>query len=517
MLENNIGKGEKNLSKVAYVEIGNYSLKLIIAETKPDAFFNILAKRVVPVELGKNLEKDRFLKRGQIDDAIYVLKQFRKTCDMYGVEKTCCIGTFLSESKPKNLNSFCDEVYTKCGFKMDALENEDQNLALYFANLNSIDVSKSVTCLVEYDSIRLVQYNRRGILHSIDFAFGPLNVLDIFAADQYDPETRLDAISEYMDSELSRIDWVEDTKGFQFIGVGRYFDDLVKMIKKYRKYPFELSHNYKMEKTDIEYIFSQVESMGLDSGKSIKGLEEGRIDTFILFLIFVKKIMDKFQFENVTFSRNGILEGTILRDCLVPTTDKPIFDIIETSLAGSTIYYTDQQTTHAKQVSFLATLLFKELRVLHKLPKGYLKILKVSAYLHDIGYNVDYFKHSAHSGYIMRSKEINGLTHREQILAGFVASLHHGENLNLSDYINFNSILLPEDAEAVQKLGIILQIAESLDKSMSNIITGLTCDILGDSVIFKTEAEVDKTFELQEANLAGKNFLKFFKKRLEIL
>ena len=505
------------MGKVAYVEISNYSLKLIIAETKPDSFFNILAKRVVPVELGKNLEKDRFLKRAQIDDVIYVLKQFRKTCDMYNVERTCCIGTFLSDNKPKNLNSFCDEVYTKCGFKLDALENEDQNYALYFANQNSIDASKAVTCLVEYDSVRLVQYNRRGILHTIDFAFGPLNVLDIFPPEQYDAENRMKAICDYFDSELDRIDWVSETKGFELIGVGRYFDDLVKMIKKYRKYPFELSHNYKMEKADIEYIYSQVESMGLDSTKCIKGLEEGRIDTFILFLTFVKKFMDKFEFENVTFSRNGILEGTILKDCLVPTTDKPVFDIVETCLAGSTIYYTEQQIAHAKQVSSLATMLFKELRVLHKLQKGYLKILKVASYLHDIGYNVDYFKHSAHSGYIMRSKEINGLTHREQILAGFVASLHHGEALNLSDYVNFNSILLPEDADAVQKLGIILQIAESLDKSMSNVITGLSCDILGDSVIFKTESEVDKTFELQEANLAGKKFLKYFKKRLEIL
>lgn len=506
------------MERVAYIEVNNFMAKLIIAESKTNAFFNILAKRVVPVDLGKDLEKDHFLKRGQIDDCIEVLKQFRKTCDMYKVDHTSAIATFLNENRPKNVISFFDEVYIRCGFRVSVIDNLAQNNDLFVAIQNSIDGAKNLICQIDFDSIRLLQTNRRNILNSVVYPFGPLSLLSLFPEEQYtSAEERYNAIKEYITTEVDAINFSGDLKGVQFVGVGRYFDDLAKMIRKYRKYPFEISHGYNMEIADIDYIFSQIEPMGLDKEKKIKGLEEGRIDTFLLSLFMIKEIMRKFEMTQAIFSRNGILEGAILNDSLEPTPEKPVLDMVDLSLAGCTIGYTEQQLAHSRQVMGLAVNLFKELRVLHKLNKGYLKILKVAAFLHDVGYNVDYFKHSAHSSYIMRSKGINGLTHREQILAGFVASIHHGEELNLSDWLKYSSLYIEGDADAVQKLGVILQIAEGLDISMQSVITEVNCDILGDSVIFKTEANEDKSYEVQEAGLASKKFEKFFKKRMEIL
>ena len=57
----------KALEKIAFIEINNYVAKLIIAEIKPNAYYNIIVKRVVPVELGSDFEKDHFYKRPQID------------------------------------------------------------------------------------------------------------------------------------------------------------------------------------------------------------------------------------------------------------------------------------------------------------------------------------------------------------------------------------------------------------------------------------------------------------------
>ena len=68
-----------------------------------------------------------------------------------------------------------------------------------------------------------------------------------------------------------------------------------------------------------------------------------------------------------------------------------------------------------------------------------------------------------------------------------------------------------------KKLGTMLRLAECFDIGMNNAITDIHCDILGDSVIFKTESEGDKSFELQEARNMERAFEQLFKKRLEIL
>ena len=48
--------------------------------------------------------------------------------------------TFLHDKKPKNLNSFIDEVYTKCGFKIDYFDDPSQDNALFVANYLKWDI-----------------------------------------------------------------------------------------------------------------------------------------------------------------------------------------------------------------------------------------------------------------------------------------------------------------------------------------------------------------------------------------
>ena len=74
-----------------------------------------------------------------------------------------------------------------------------------------------------------------------------------------------------------------------------------------------------------------------------------------------------------------------------------------------------------------------------------------------------------------------------------------------------------DDIEIVKRLGVMLRIAESLDRSMSGTVKSINCDILGDSVIMKTEVDGDATLEIRDAMAASTEFKKSFHKNLEIL
>ena len=76
---------------------------------------------------------------------------------------------------------------------------------------------------------------------------------------------------------------------------------------------------------------------------------------------------------------------------------------------------------------------------------------------------------------------------------------------------------MEEDVDAVKKLGVILRIAESFDRSMSGMVRGVNCDVLGDSVIMKTETDGDCSLEVKDALSASAEFKRAYKKNLEIL
>ena len=175
------------------------------------------------------------------------------------------------------------------------------------------------------------------------------------------------------------------------------------------------------------------------------------------------------------------------------------------------------ETAHTDQVVNLSVQLFKHLRVLHKFPRQYLRILKVAAYLNEAGKKVAFYNYEKHSGYIILNSNINGITHRELVLASFVASYTSIEDINPFDWAKFKVLVTDEDADAVRKMGLMLRLALAFDRGLASVITGINCDILGDSVIVQTEVNGDATLEINSALQLSGDFRKIFKKNLEIL
>ena len=172
---------------------------------------------------------------------------------------------------------------------------------------------------------------------------------------------------------------------------------------------------------------------------------------------------------------------------------------------------------HIEHVVNLSVQLFKQLRVLHKFPRQYLKILKIAAYLCDTGKKIGFYNYEKNTAHIILSNNIFGVSHRDIVMAAFVSANTSIEDINMSEWARYKELICDEDIEAVKKMGVMLRLANSLDRGLSKVVKGINCDILGDSVIMKTEVEGDASLEINSALEIGSDFRKVFKKNLEIL
>ena len=64
---------------------------------------------------------------------------------------------------------------------------------------------------------------------------------------------------------------------------------------------------------------------------------------------------------------------------------------------------------------------------------------------------------------------------------------------------------------------MILRLALAFDKSRASVVPEITCEVLGDSVIMKTELSGDAMLEIKDAVSLSLDFKRVFKKNLEIL
>ena len=504
------------MERIAIIDLGSNTARLLIVDVKENGQFYIIDQLKEAPRLGEGMERDGFLKPARIHDTINTLKMFRKLCDVNGIERIIAVAT-AAVRRAKNQRSFLDEVSATCGIKLRVLSAQEEALYVYRGVINTMDIPKGIILEIGGGSTKIVYYNRRNLLNFVTLPFGAITLTELFANDGLSPEEQAKKIEEFFTDQLSRIDWLKSVDPeAQLIGVGGSFRNLCRMTKIMKKYPLKNIHGYTINDNDFEHVYSILKGLDLDRKKKIKGLSSGRADILPNALSAVNAFKKYMNLGNITISGSGLRTGLLFNYAMPSTQDKPISDVLLHSLHSLVNFY-DCNEKHVEQVVMLSIQLFKQLRVLHKFPRQYLRILKVAAYLYETGKKVNFYNFEKHSGYIIRNSHINGISHRDLVMASFVVSSTGIDDINMNEWARYKELLTDEDLDAVRKMGIILKIATCLDRSLSSVIKGINCDILGDSVIMKTIVEGDASLEINFALQIGSDFRKSFKKNLEIL
>ena len=503
------------MEKIGIIDLGSNTARLLIVNMFSEGHYMVVDELKESVRLGQDMDRDGFLKPQRIAETIKTLKMFKRLCDTSGVERIIAVGT-AAVRRAKNQRSFLDEIQVSCNITIRVLSEEEEALLVYRGVINSMDIPKGLILEIGGGSTKIIYYNRRNVLGYASLPFGAVTLTDLFANDASPEESALH-IEEFFTEQLKKVEWLHDLDPeTQMIGVGGSFRNLFKIGRMVKKYPLTTPHNYKLATEDFVSIYDMLRVLDVDRRKKIKGLSPARADIMPAAMAIVKSFVDYTHFETMTIGGHGLRDGIMVNQAMPITLEKPISDVLGYSL-DRLVKYHGCDPKHVEHVLQLSVMLFKQLRVLHKFSRQYLKVLKIAASLHDIGMDMQYFGHPSHSWYAILNSPIYGATHREIVLAAFVARCHNKEDVPLADWQRYKDIVSEEDFDAVKKLGVLLRIAESLDRSHCGVVTGLNCDVLGDSVIMKTMVTGDAALEICDAESAGAEFRKAFRNNLEIL
>ncbi|MDE6059453.1 MAG: Ppx/GppA family phosphatase [Clostridia bacterium] len=503
------------MEKIGIIDLGSNSARLVIVKMFGDGHFMVEDELKESVRLGQDMDRDGFLKPQRVAETIKTLKMFRRLCDANGVERIIAVAT-AAVRRAKNQRSFLDEIQASCGLKVTVLSEEEEATLVYRGVINSMDMPKGIILEIGGGSTKIIYYNRRSILNYATLAFGAVTLTDLFKNDGT-PKEQTAKIEEFFVEQFKKIEWLSEVDPeTPLIGVGGSFRNLYKMNRIVRKYPLNVVHNYTFATEDFRSIYEMVRELDVEKRKRIRGLSPARADIMPAALAIIKSFTDYMHIESFTVSGCGLREGIMINQAVPLTVERPISDVLGYSLTSLVKYYGCNEQ-HIENVVHLSIQLFKQLRVLHKFPRSYLKVLKIAASLHDCGYRVRYYNNQQHSRYIILNSPVYGATHREIVLAAFVAGCHKKEDVPAADWAKYKDIVSDEDLDVVKKLGVLLRIGESLDRSGLGVVKSINCDVLGDSVIMKTEIASDATLEISQALDAGGEFKRAFKKNLEIL
>jgi len=503
------------LEKLAIVDLGSSKIDLIMARVLPTGNFAVFEEMSETVKIVNDFDGEGLLRIARSNEDLTILKMYKMVCEVNKIDTIIAVCSHNIRNL-KNYRSFLDEIYNSCGFKFKILTEEEELNALYNGVINSLDIPKGVIINISGGSTKLVQYNRRNIVNEVIIPFGTYTIAKEMEGCS-DPELACQKMTEAFKKHIQDVEWLHNIEPeYSLVGVGPAFVNSTIISRKLRKYPLDVAHNYVMDKKNFDDVYNLVKTLDIDKTKKIKGISADRADVFASGVSMIKAVLDSFSFENVTVSTKGMKEGLIYTSVVPGTNEKPISDLLGYSLDNIKTFY-DNEYNNAKQVGELSLVLFRQLKVLHKLPRGYIKVLRIASILHDCGQRIKFYDHEKNSFNVILNSEVLGATHREIILAAFVSASQNLSDFNLGEWIKYKDILLEEDLDAVRKLSLIVRLAEALDKTHRSVVQDISCDILGDSVIMKTIVTINASIEIREALKSSQDFKKVYRKTLEVL
>ena len=502
------------MDKIAIIELDTTKVKLIFADVVKNKSFLIYDHVDVPINLMKDFNDESIIKSTIIKEVVSILSVFKKMIDAEGITETICVAT-SKINEAKNQNGFLNEIFSITNLKFNILTPEQEVNYIYTAVINSFNKPKALIVNVSNYQTEILLYNRRNILNTLVLPYGSANLAEKFAG-KSTKDVMVEA-KEFVYNELKGSDWIFNLdEEYEVIGTGDVFLSLGEVSRRAKKYPLQVEHNYTLSNEDVNKVFEVVSGMDIVKNSKIKGVSQENTLALPTGLAIISAITSNINKEALSISKTGLVEGILLNTVLPLTLEKPISDNLGYSLQVLNEYY-DKKPNNAEHVYDLSMILFKQLKVLHKLNRSYVRVLRVASYMYACGLRVTNDSPEKISFNIIQNSQIYGVSHQELVLAAFTSLLRDPDNFNLAEWVKYKDLVTEEDLNAVKKLAVILQIASSLDCTKFGNVIDISCDILGDSVIMKTITKGEVPLEIKQAKLSTIDFKRAYKKNLEIL
>ena len=511
------------MHNLAIIDIGSNSMKMVLAEVKKGHSFNIIDELKETVRLGKGMTEEKKLRQDRMDKALQTLRMFKDLCDANNTKEIITVAT-AAVREANNRQHFLDRVQNEIGLDVEVLSGIDEGYYDYWGVANSIDREEGLIMDIGGGSIELVWMKDRKIKESTSLPFGALDITQNFNLYDSINDNDEEEVNEFLYQAYQNVPWLAEMEHKVLLGVGGTIKNIARIDQRKKDYPLNILHNYKMSDDEINEVYELVKEKDLAERKNISGLSKKRADIFIGASAAVKTLIDYSKIEKLVLSRKGIREGLIYHHLC--RADNPVKDVIDFSLKNVMNNFNLNQD-HAYHIYKLSKSLYDQLKPLYELNSDEFngdidKVLLVAAMMHDIGNHINYYDHHEHSFYMILNSGINGLSHRELLLSAYISASHRHTKYSLHKYnlnrASFQKIINKDgpDKEVIRKTGILLEIAESLDRSMNGIVEAVQCSVTEDKVKIKTISRVDAELEINDALEAAEGFEKLYGKELEI-
>lgn len=459
--------------RLAAIDIGTNSIRLIVAEPLRGGNYRILDEEKESTRLGENLGANGRLDPRAIEKSLGALRRMKQIAEGFQTTELKTIAT-CAVREAENGDEFIRRARDELGIEIEIITAEQEAMLAFASVQRAFDLTNQHVAVVDIG----------GGSTEIVLAFG--NLVEAVYTTQLGAvrlaEVHGDTASvEGFDALLTGIDrhLRKHTKHPVFVphtlfGSGGTFTSMAAMVMASKGHERLPIRGYQVTRAEVRHLLDRLRKLPLKERAGVPGLSPDRADIIVAGLAIVDRVMDRFQVNSVQVHSRGVRDGLLLtmidRSLGKPADDPHDRDAALERLAASC----GCEMAHGRQVAKLAGSIYSQLAASYHLNPADRPLLVAAAKLQDVGYLINYDQHHKHSYHLILHSRLEGFQPHELELIANVARYHRGADPKRK-HVNFRQ-LTQHAQQRVRQMAAILRIAGGLDRSNTQQVTDVVVE-----------------------------------------
>ncbi len=486
--------------RLAAVDIGTNSIRLVIAEVQPDGSYRVLDEDREMSRLGRGLYAAGRIAEAPFEQSLAALGRMKAIADGFGVTDLRAIAT-SAVREAANGAEFVREAWRRTRVRIEVVSGDEEARLAFRSVARHYELDGRLAAIVDIGggSAEVILAAGGVVEQMFSLPLGAVRLTEQYAkSDPLRPKhwrALRRAIDTAIDEGIGKPAFVAEV----MIGSGGTFTNLAEMAQAERDGRVTGARDYTLSSADLKRLVDRLRETPLEGRRRIPGLNPQRADIIVAGAAVVSRLARRFDTQRVLVNDRGVRDGVLLGmiDDLTGGT-KPrgtATDRMEAVRRFARACRSNER--HCEHVAKLGVLLFDALRDAYALPPAGRDILTAAALLHDIGYLIHHEQHHKHAYHLIMNGDLRGFSAREVELIANVAR-YHRRALPKKSHANLARLDRGE-RRLVRRLSGILRVADGLDRTHGQLVTGIKCRVGDGWVRLRVTATSDPAIDLEDA------------------
>ncbi len=505
--------------RLAAIDVGSNTIRLIVAEVQDDDTYRILDEEREMVRLGEQLDRTGRLSDAAIARATAAIGKMKAIADGFKVTEIRAIATSAVRDAA-NGRSFTRDVQRQHKVRIDVISGDEEAQLAFRSAARHFDLEGRSTAVVDIGggSVEVILSAGTAVDHVYSLPLGAVRVTERLVRSDPLRKKHWKLMKAEIDRHIRSVIRPPAHRAEIMIGSGGSFTALAHMSKWQREGRHGSVQGYVLSAAEVIHLLDRLREAPLEARRQMEGLSADRADIIIGGATVISRLVMRLGAERILVNERGIRDGILLHMISELPGRAAVAQLPQPGnrmeRARQLARKARSNERHCEQVATLALQIFDGIKSRFGLPAEGRDVLQAAALLHDVGYLISHSKHHKHAYHLIMHGDLPGFTPSEVELIANVARYHRRafpkkSHENLSRFS-------PDDRRLVARLSGILRIADGLDRTHAQSVTGVKVRAIRGRLRLNLESRSSPQVERADAERKSDLFKKAFDTDVEL-